>query len=388
MTNTTPNTEDALALVQKLHASPRMGVFAVAGAGTQAISWLLGVAGASRTVLELTVPYSPNALAEFVGYEPEQAVSPETALDMAQAAYRRALRLREGGEPVAGVACTATIATDRPKRGEHRCHVAYWTGTEWGVSNVRFLKGLRDRAGEDAIASMMVLNAFAAAAGVDGELRFELDYEEVMRAEKHRIGDALRALAQDYVDLALLEDGGSTADAHVSGGVLPGSFNPLHDGHKRLAAVASRILHAPVTYELSMTNVDKPPLDESEIRRRAAQFQGVGPLAVTKAHVFYEKALLFPGCVFVIGHDTAARLVDARYYDGDDTKLAAAMELIRQQGCQFLVGGRVDDSGEFRTLSDITLPSGFEDLFRRIPPLFFREDVSSTELRGAADLDG
>ena len=26
-----------------------------------------------------------------------------------------------------GVGCTAAIATDRPKRGAHRCHVAAWS---------------------------------------------------------------------------------------------------------------------------------------------------------------------------------------------------------------------------------------------------------------------
>ena len=167
--------QEELALVAAMHAAPCMAVFAVAGAGTQAIAWLLGVAGASRSVLELSVPYSAPALAELVGYAPEQAVSRQTALDMARAAYRRALRLREGGAPVAGVACTATIATDRPKRGEHRCHVAYWTGSGSAVFSLHFEKGLRDRTGEDAVASRLILYAFAEAAGVRRELDLAVD---------------------------------------------------------------------------------------------------------------------------------------------------------------------------------------------------------------------
>ena len=38
--------------VEKIHNTPHKSVVAVSGAGTQAVAWLLGVAGASRTVLE------------------------------------------------------------------------------------------------------------------------------------------------------------------------------------------------------------------------------------------------------------------------------------------------------------------------------------------------
>ena len=324
-----------------------------------------------------------------MGYAPEQAVSRQTALDMARAAYRRALRLREGGAPVAGVACTATIATDRPKRGEHRCHVAYWTGSGSAVFSLHFEKGLRDRAGEDAVASRLILYAFAEAAGVRRELDLAVDdiglhARDHWEAERDHYGDAVGALAAGHVDAALVTADSAEADATVRGAVVPGSFNPLHDGHRRLAEAASRILDAPVTFELSITNVDKPPLSEPEIRRRLAQFDDSESVAVTRAHVFYRKASLFPGCVFVIGWDTATRLIDPRYYDGSDARLVSALESIRMQGCYFLVAGRVH-GGMFRTLADVALPRGFEDLFDAIPESAFRQDVSSTELRGAPE---
>ena len=66
-------------VVSKVHGSPHRAVLAVSGAGGQAVGWLLGVAGASRTILEVVVPYSRLSLNEFLGFEPEQFVSPETA---------------------------------------------------------------------------------------------------------------------------------------------------------------------------------------------------------------------------------------------------------------------------------------------------------------------
>ena len=86
---------DTEALIRKIHDAPHQGVLAVAGAGGQAVAWLLGVAGASRTLLEVVVPYGRLSMIDLVGFEPEQFVSEDTALSMAKAAFYRAERLRE-----------------------------------------------------------------------------------------------------------------------------------------------------------------------------------------------------------------------------------------------------------------------------------------------------
>ena len=157
----------------------------------------------------------------------------------------------------------------------------------------------------------------------------------------------------------------------------------MHDGHRQLAAVASRILDAEVTFELSVTNVDKPPLVEAEIRRRAGQFRGTERLVLTRAPVFFEKARLFPGCTFVIGWDTMIRLVDPKYYGGGQSNMLIALEETRGLGCSFLVAGRWDGA-DFRGLEDVSIPEEFDEMFRSIPQEEFRSDLSSTELRMAA----
>src|SRR3546814_361042 len=44
-------------------------------------------------------------------------------------------------------------------------------------------------------------------------------------------------------------------------GLLPGSFNPLHEAHTGLAGAASRILNKEIFFELSVSNVDKSMID-------------------------------------------------------------------------------------------------------------------------------
>ncbi len=161
--------------------------------------------------------------------------------------------------------------------------------------------------------------------------------------------------------------------------LLPGSFNPVHHGHLALAAAAGRHLGVAVHFELSVANVDKPELAADEVARRVARFAGVGPVWVTRAARFAEKADLFPGAAFVVGHDTAVRLIDPRYYGGDEGRRDAALRAIRERGCTVVVGGRADAAGAFRVWDG----GAFGGLFAALTEVDFRADVSSTQLRGA-----
>ena len=368
-------------LIESLHASDRMVSMAIAGAGTQAVGWILGVAGASRTVLDVQVPYASSAVTDYIGFEPGQFVSSETSRALARAAYFRAVGLRSGDSPVAGVACTATIATDRQKRGEHRCHVAVHHATGYAVTSLTLVKGQRDRSGEDAVVSRLILNSIAEFAAIDSRVDPGLLEDERVLRDGVEFVDPLEALSENHVGHVIVgSDGTQTADGTFSGGVLPGSFNPLHRGHTRLASAASATLGAPVAYEISITNVDKPPLKPKEIRHRVAQIAGRAEVVVTRAPVFYEKARILRGCTFVIGVDTMRRVVDPKYYGGSRGKMLSAIYEMRELGCSFLVAGRVDGD-RFRTLGDVSVPAEVEGMFRELPESEFREDLSSTDLR-------
>ena len=176
-------------------------------------------------------------------------------------------------------------------------------------------------------------------------------------------------------------DGGIQSDPSPPLAVLPGSFNPLHHGHLELAAVAAARLGTAVAFELSIANVDKPELSEAEVARRVAQFAGHGGIWITRAATFREKAVLFPNAAFVLGFDTASRLVDPRYYGGDAGRRDAALGAIASCGCRIVVGGRADANGAFRTWTGDGLPSEFRDLFVSLAESDFRVDVSCTVLR-------
>ena len=369
-------------LVQQLHAAPQQAVVVVAGAGSQAASWLLGVPGASRTLLEVLVPYGRWSMVDFLDYEPEQYVSAATARDMARAAYRRGLHLRDDDSPILGLSCTATIATDRPKRGDHRCHIAVWDEAGFSGYDLVLDKGKRDRDGEEDVVSRLTLHALAHACGIEPQLTLGLTAVEQPQVLRTEHADPVRRLLDGEAGSVMGHpDGKMFPDSPEKvGALLPGSFNPLHPGHEELARVASEMLGCEVVFELSVVNVDKPPLQEEEVRQRMGQFGGKGRLALTRAETFRKKADAFPGATFVIGEDTAIRLVDPRYYGDSEEGMLQALAEMWALGCRFLVAGRYRE-GEFQTLAGVPIPDGFNHLFKSIPESRFRADISSTELR-------
>lgn len=372
-----------------MHGTPHKSVLVVAGAGSSAMSWLLGVSGASRTILETRVPYGRLSMIDLVGQEPSQYVSEQNARDMALAAYRRGMVLREDDSPVVGVACTATIATDRPKRGDHRACIATWDETSIYGYNLVLDKGKRDRTGEEELVSRLLIQAMARSYGVESDIEIGFTAAENPEVSSASHASPVQRLLRGEVGLVVAGRDGKFASVesgkHEPAAVLPGSFNPLHEGHIQLAAAAREITGMDPVYELAVLNVDKPPLEEAEVLRRiadirAAGIEGGSAVALTRTPTFRLKARIFPGSVFVIGWDTMVRLIDPRYYGDSETDMLTALAEIWAQRCRFLVAGR-QNQGTFRTLDEVPVPPGFRPLFQAIPEDKFRADISSTELR-------
>ncbi len=372
--------EETRPYIEKIHATPHKAVVAVSGAGAQAVAWLLGVAGASRTILEARVPYGRESMNSFLGFEPEQSASAQTAKDMARAAYREAKSQLEDDSPPVGLACAAAIATDRPKRGEHRAYVSAWDQNGNTLYSLNLHKGLRDRAGEEEVVSRLLVHALMLLSGLESDLDLGLTPGDTLQIEKTEHETPLAQLLSGEAAWVVVRGGSMVVEGAAPGALLPGSFSPLHLGHRGLAQAASKLAGCEVGFELSVTNVDKPALEEAEILKRLAQFKADETAVLTRAETFFKKARLFPGRTFVVGWDTAIRLVAPQYYGGDSSAMMVALAEMLAAGTRFLVAGREDD-GTFKTLKDVPAPQGFEGLFIDLPEDQFREDISSTQLR-------
>jgi hypothetical protein len=386
-------------LISALHGSGRKAALAITGGGSGAVGELLRVPGGSRLLIEAQVPYDEQALAAYLGFAPAQACSADTAIAMARTARARAAGLMPAsadlvgpdlvGPDLVGLGATAALVSDRPRKGEHRFHIA--TANSAGIAHCTCVmaKGRRDRAAEEDRVSRAIVLWLARACGVaapsPGSL-FDADepYAETVVAPgaPGMAGDTIDRLVAGELDrITVQPDGQMMLSAPPPSVLFPGSFNPMHEGHVSLARVAEELRQQPLAFELSVTNVDKPPLPGETVRHRLAQFAWKSPVELTRAPTFVEKSRLFPGTTFVVGADTAERLFGAKYYGDDETRMRDALEEIANSGASFLVAVRIDAAGRVRALNDIPVPRRYAELFTEIPEHRFRLDTSSSEIR-------
>jgi hypothetical protein len=403
-------------LVRRVHAAPVGIVLAITGGGSRAIAELLERPGGSRVLLEAVVPYSSAALVDYLGATPEQFCSARTARLMAMAAYQRALQLASGdlslpsGERESpdhaarqnntrfiGVGCTASLASDRPKRGDHRIHVAYQTHDTTVEFSLVLVKGRRTRIEEETIAAGLILNVISEACNGVGQVEVGAQSDEPTTERRATADGARQDLLHGRRRQVLIGRAPIIATGERRA-VFPGAFNPLHDGHRQMARIAAERLRLRVEFELSTYNVDKPPLDYLEMSDRAEQFDLDETLWLTRAATFEEKSRLFPDATFIVGADTIARIADPIYYGGSERAMLAAIDRIVAGGGRFLVfgrtaeldGGTVETDGAnaskaFQSLASLDLPAALLAICSEVSESEFRADVSSTQLRRAGE---
>lgn len=364
-------------LVQRLHDSPVRLVLATTGGGLLSGARLEKIAGASRTVLDIRYPYSQQALVDFLGREPDQYCSQVTALDMASRAYELARRLDPDSlsPNLYGVGCTASLATDREKKGEHRAHIAVHGKNFTRLLSV-ILQRIRPRAIQQEDVAETIVGMVAAAyeeKEVYPYINFPCQKSDFCEV-RWPIDHPFVQLQSRQIPAVLYHDGACTPWTPESKvrTFLSGSFNPLHDGHREMVAYAKKSF-GPVAYELSLTNTDKPPINYIGLNKRLASFIGGETIVFTNAPTFAEKSNVFSDATFLVGMDTATRIGNPRYYGGESLFTQRAIDTLYRNNARFLVFPRpgCDSKGIDKVLSELC---SFANDFKPNP-------ISSTELR-------
>ncbi|AKB18165.1 hypothetical protein [Methanosarcina sp. WWM596] len=369
----------------QVHESPFKVVLAITGGGAEILGELLRHGSGSATVLDAVVPYSTDAMDRFLGRKPEKYCSEKTARLMAMVAYQRALELSKGsGGPadpeVIGIGATCKLKAANEREGrKHEVHVAIQSTRETGVCTLE-LAADRTREEEEKIAALLIFNVLARHCGVpEIDLQDGIGAAEERRKRTGKEGEeVIEEVIEKYDSVSWVvgnllkqqscipESSCKTAgmarinlnEVKASEEIKPnetkpekpeeiklvfsGSFDPCHKNHVFMAMCASKEYNAPVHFEISLTNVDKPPIDFISLSQRLdslRKYKGeafMGGVCLTNAPLFLQKADLFPNSTFIIGADTFNRLFDAKYYGGTvDTP--AILKHFKEKNVRFMV---------------------------------------------------
>ena len=327
-------------VVERILVAHRPISLVVTGGGSRVVSWLLNHPGASRAIVEARIPYHDAAIAAILGPGTHN-VAEETGRLLAVHARDHAVKLT-GDRQAIGLGATAALATTRQRRGQDRAFGVVRQPDSYAFAHLRLEKGAADRQVQEEVLSEVLLSLLSGA--VIEPWSPELPPWAHLQTDRVPADDAIERLLDGRLQAAEILAPGQSARAVETAAsdrvLVPGSFRPLHAGHAGLATAAEARSGRRVSFELSVHNVDKPPLTYREILARAAQQWGGRPLVLTREPTFVGKARVLPGCWFAIGYDTAVRLVGPEYYDGTRVAMEAALTELRDLECRFLVAGR------------------------------------------------
>lgn len=158
--------------------------------------------------------------------------------------------------------------------------------------------------------------------------------------------------------------------------LYPGSFNPLHDGHRWIISEACKIRPGTVV-EISLRRWGKEDLSFEVLRDRLSQFKSLAPVLVTsEARMVGKIGLLAellpnkPRPVFHVGQDTLERMIED-YGEAGISGLAAT----------FVVYGRKLPGMEYRDLD--SLGHKFNNCIKGPSQPEYLFDISSTQIRNS-----
>ncbi len=339
-----------------------------AGAGLQQQLW--ETPGSSVYLSGCSFPYAQDEQEELLGFKPEHFCSEEAAVDLASSAYMKAYKF--GGKNPIGIGLTASVASEKIHRGDHRVYICVITNDSVKLLHHTFEKGVglaqrvQDGKECDAWGMWMIQDA----ANI-------VNYTNAT--------DATELARKRFFERPFFAANGkrlATLPMNSRLAIMSGAFNPPHEGHTSVAEHVMDQYGKTVVYEVTAVPPHKEAMTVQALLQRAKLLNGVDRIFTKGSPLYLDKARAFPGVPLVLGADAMVRMLDPKWgvephellneFNKLNTKLLVSGRLIDGKFVSYL------DVLDFINKKDPQLVDLALDVFK---PVYGRVDISSTELR-------
>lgn len=287
----------------EMYKGPKLSLL-FTGCGARAAE-LLKEPGSSGVLYDLHIPYAQEATQALTGPLEVSSVSKEMVL---------ALHDRKVPEGVCRVTVTAAITSTRYRRGDNHAYIAVDSDDGVRVWHLKLPK--MEEENHKGRGKILANRVFEDSTICDVAILLGTNQPLGIHLLLGGASDVELKVSNDVLIYPASKQDRPTVLKRVVGriDVIPGSFDPAHDGHFWIFENHSKPEENALSYfEISRSRVGKEDLSEEEVLKRVQQFKDKANVLVTSSPLFSDKYRVLSQYAdyvrFHIGIDTYDRLL-------------------------------------------------------------------------------